>query len=278
MQVLDQVDRVQHAVERSRDVGDHRSCRDRQQDRVATHELESLDDLAADRSRCRSNRPCGLGRPDQEQAHRRERERHRVDEQRERRAHCLDERTGQARPADLRQRRARRQLAVALDDPVDPDQRRDVRRISGVEQGAQARLDERDDVELLHAQDPGHVGDRDRQQEQRPQRVGPDQERPASHPVGPCPGDQPHEEHGEAGRHHERGHLPRARAENQQGQERHRGSGHDRAELGHGLTSPQLEKVGVSPEGRGCHGRRRLAAREALCLPAWAVAETAHAG
>jgi hypothetical protein len=232
---------------------------------VPAHELEPLDDLAADRRR---RGPLGsgrLGRPDQEQGRGRECERHCVDQDRERRADDLDERPRQAGPADLGERRARGQLAVAVNDPIDPDERGNVGGVGGVEQGAKACLHEHDEVELLHPQDPGDVGDRDREQEQRPHGVGPDQEGAAPKPIRPGPGEQPHEENREAARYHEPGHPPGARAEDQQRGQRHGGARHDRAELGHGLTRPQLEEVGVSPERRGCHGRRRLAAPLAPC-------------
>ena len=81
--------------------------------------------------------PCRLGLADQEQRDRRDDIRDRVDEHRERRADDLDQPAREARAADLRERRAGRELAVALDDAVDTDQRRDVGGIRGVEEHAQ---------------------------------------------------------------------------------------------------------------------------------------------
>ena len=49
----------------------------------------------------------------------------------------LNQGAGEPRAADLGERRARRELAVPIDDAIDADQRRDVRRIGGIEQGAQ---------------------------------------------------------------------------------------------------------------------------------------------
>ena len=85
-------------------MGDDGAGRDRQEDRVAAHELEPLEDLAADRRRGGPLRSGWLGRPDQDQGHRREGERHGVDEDRERGTDDLDEGSSQTRSPDLGQR------------------------------------------------------------------------------------------------------------------------------------------------------------------------------
>ena len=209
---------------------------------------EALDDLLPDRRRGRPRRPRRLRRADEEHRHRRHGERHRIDQDRERGAHHLDQRAREPRAADLGERRARRELAVAVDDAIDADQRRDVGGIGRIEQRAQAPLQEDDDIELLHPQDTRGVRDRDREQEQRPQRVRADQERPAPEPVDPGPREQPDEEDGQAAGDHQERHVRRAGAEDEQRHERDRRAGHDRAQLGDRLTRPQLQEVGVSPE------------------------------
>ena len=163
-------------------------------------------------------------------------------------AHQLDQGARETRAADLGERRARRELAVAVDDAIDADQRRDVGGIGSIEQRAQASLEERHEIQLLHPQDARGVRDRDREQEQRPERVRADQERPAPKPVDPGPREEPDEQDRQAAGDHEKRHLRRAGAEDEQRHERDRRAGHDRAQLGDRLTRPQLQEVGVSPE------------------------------
>ena len=73
-------------------------------------------------------------------------------------------------------------------------------------------------------------------------------ERPAPKPVDPGPREEPDEEDGKAASDDQEGHLQRTRAEDEQRDERDRRASHDRAQFGHGLTRPQLQEVGVSPE------------------------------
>ena len=196
----------------------------------------------------RPRRPRGLRRPDEEQRHRRHGERHRIDQDREGSAHQLDEGARETRAADLGERGARRELAVAIDDAIDADQRGDVGGIGSMEQRAQAPLEERHEIQLLHPQATCCVRDRDREQQQRPERVRADQERPAAKPVDPGPREEPDEQDRQAAGDHQQRHLRRTRAEDEQRHERDRRAGHDRSQLGDRLTRPQLQEIGVPPE------------------------------
>ncbi len=117
-----------------------------------------------------------------------------------------------------------------------------------MEQRAQAALEERDEIQLLHAQGTGRVRDRDREQEQRPDRVRADQQRPAAKPVDPGPCEESDEQDRQAAGDHQECHLRRTRPEDEQRYERDRRPSHDRAQFGDGLTGPQLQEVGVPPE------------------------------
>ena len=75
VQLVDQVDRVQDAIERPSDVGDDRTHHDREEHRVVANHRKALDDLVADRRRRGPRWPWRLGRPDEEQRYRRDRER-----------------------------------------------------------------------------------------------------------------------------------------------------------------------------------------------------------
>ena len=69
-----------------------------------------------------------------------------------------------------------------------------------------------------------------------------DEERPAPKPVDPGPREEPDEQDRQAAGDHEERHLRRARAEDEQGHERDRRAGHDRAELGDGLAVHSFRK------------------------------------
>ncbi len=238
MQILDEIDRVQNAVERAGDVGDDGSQDDREEHPMAADQLESLGDLLPDRRRRRPSGAWRLRRADQQQRDGRDHERDGIHEDRERCADELDQAAGDAGAADLGDRRAGRELAVPLDDAIHADQGRDVRGVRRAEQGAEAALEEHDEVELLHPQGARRVGDRNRKQEERPGRVRADQERPPSDPVDPRAGEEPDEQHRQAAGHHDQCHLERPGAEHEQGDERHGRAGHDGAELGDGLAGP----------------------------------------
>ena len=81
----------------------------------------------------------------------------------------LDQAAGKARAADLGDRRARRELAVAVDDPVDADQRRHVGGIRRVEHRGQAGLERTPRRRAAPCvSDAGDIRHRDREQDQRP--------------------------------------------------------------------------------------------------------------
>ena len=229
-------------------------------------EVKALHDLRPHRGGRAPGGARRLGTADEDQRDRRHDERDRVDEDRNGRAEHLHEPAPEARTTDLGERRARGELAVALDHAIDPDERRNVRRIGGIEERPQAALEEHDEVQLLDPERAGEVGRRDREQQGCPDRVGRDEQRPSAQPVDPCAGDEADEEHPEAGRDDEQRHLERARCEHEQRDERHGGPGHHGAELGHRLAGPELHEVGVSPERRGHHGGERTGAAVAVTL------------
>ncbi len=207
VQVLDQVDRVEDGVERAGEVGKDRAEGQGHEDRMVPDELEALDDLMAHRHRCSSRRAGWLRTPDQEQRDRRYDKGNGIDKDRQGRPDHLDESAREAGTADLGKRGARGQLAVALDHPIDADERRNIGRIGRIEEGAEAALEEDDQVQLLDPQDARNVGHGDREQHDRPDRIGPDQQRPSQQAVDPGTGDEPDEQDGEAARDHEQRHL-----------------------------------------------------------------------
>ena len=75
MEVVDQVDRVQHAVERPGDMGHDRAQDEHEQHGMEAHEAQALDDLAPDRRRGAPGRARRFRRPDEEQRDSGDRER-----------------------------------------------------------------------------------------------------------------------------------------------------------------------------------------------------------
>src|SRR5206468_6984009 len=106
VEVLEQVEGIEDAVERSEDVGEDRSQRERENDGVTPHGAETLDDLMRDPCRRIAFGSRRLGAADERERNRRHDERERVDEDREWRAGDLDERPREPWPADLSDRRA----------------------------------------------------------------------------------------------------------------------------------------------------------------------------
>ena len=134
-------------------------------------------------------------------------------------------------------------------------------------------------------EDTGGVRDRDRQQEQRPDRVGADQQRLAAKTIDPGTREQPDEKDRQAAGHDQQRHLGRTRAEDEQRDQRDRRAGHHRAQLGHGLPGPQLQKIAVAPERSrdpgvvAGHDRslgRRIAFRETPSDPSVHEARRSH--
>ena len=124
-EVLDEEDRVEDAVERPGHVGDDRPHRDREQHRwcLTTRRPSMIScRIAVVSSAPAAGVPasgCGAGTPPN-------RERQRIDEDRERRAHELDEARRRSPGRRSRRATARGELAVPVDDAVDADQGRDV--------------------------------------------------------------------------------------------------------------------------------------------------------
>src|SRR3989442_4744779 len=114
-----------------------------------------------------------LGTADERERNRRHDERERVDEDREWRAGDLDEGPRESWPADLSDRRARRKLAVALDDAIDADERWHVGGGRRAEERREAGLDEGDRVQLLDPERADRIGDRDPDKKRRADDVGP---------------------------------------------------------------------------------------------------------
>ena len=71
MQVVDEIDRVQDAVERAGDMGDDRPHRHGKEDAMVPDEPKAFDDLLPDRRRGRPRGPRRFGRADEDQRHRR---------------------------------------------------------------------------------------------------------------------------------------------------------------------------------------------------------------
>ena len=91
MEVLDEVDRIEDAVERAGNVRDDRAERQRDEQRVPADESQALEDLVSNRRRRRPGWTRRLGAADQAERDRRDAEGDRVDEDRERCADELDE-------------------------------------------------------------------------------------------------------------------------------------------------------------------------------------------
>ena len=104
MQVLDEVDRVEDAVERAGNVRDDRAERQRDEQRVPADESQALKNLVSNRRRRRPSWPRRLGAADQAERDRRNTKGDRVDENRERCANELHEAARDARTADLGER------------------------------------------------------------------------------------------------------------------------------------------------------------------------------
>ena len=108
-----------------------------------------------------------------------------VDEDCQRRADRLNQATCQAGTTYLGERRAGCQLAVAFDNALDPNERRDVGWVGRVEERPQAALEEYHDVQLFDPQQSCEIGRGDREEQYGTYRVRPNQDWPASQPVDP---------------------------------------------------------------------------------------------
>ncbi len=175
VQFPQQVDRIEHAVERAEDMRGHRPGGQREDDRVTPHDAQAFDDLVHDSRRRFARGSRWLRGADQHEGNRRYDERHGVDEDRERRAHDLYERAREAGASDLRDRRAHREPAVAFDQTIAANERWYVRGVRSVEERTEARFEEHDDVELLDPQPAKRVCDRDRQKKPSADEVVPDE-------------------------------------------------------------------------------------------------------
>src|SRR6185312_6433397 len=107
----------------------------------------------------------------------------------------------------------------------------------------------------------------DREQEERPERIRPDEQPPPAEPIDPGAGEQSDEEHGEALCDDDERHLEGTRPQEQEGDERHGRAGHDGPELGHRLAGPQLQEVVMSPQGWGSHSGGMVIAAPARNVP-----------
>src|SRR5207248_2148901 len=141
---------------------------------------------------------------------------------------------------------------------------------------AEASLEEHDDVELLHPKRAERVRDGDRQQKSGANDVVPDEQRAPPQPVDPGPSDKPDQQHARARDDHKYRQLPRAGTEDQQRDERHRGPGDDRTELGHGLTRPELDEILVLPQRSRYHGGRSVPPRGEVVLAAGPLSFLRH--
>src|SRR2546428_452944 len=134
--------------------------------RTSPDHLESFNDLAPRRSLATRNGKR-LTRADEKQRDRRGQERNCVDDDRRDRGEELHDRAGEYGRADLRDRFGHAELGVAFDDPLQPDERRQISAIRDVEERSEDGGEERDEVEELDAQGAGDPRDRDREQQRR---------------------------------------------------------------------------------------------------------------
>jgi len=100
-----------------------------------------------------------------------------------------------------------------------------------VEEGPEARLEERDCIQLRDPEraDGGRHGNGE--QERGPDHVGPNEDRPAWEPVDPGPSEQADQENAARACHHEVSHLGGAGSQGEERDERERGPRDDRPEL-----------------------------------------------
>ena len=120
----------------------------------------------------------------------RQQEAHGVREDRQRRRHQADQPAAEGRTGALRDRPRRLELAVAVDELVALDERRQVRLVRHVEEDRQRPDHEADHVHLPHRQDAERVRDRDRREHGRPTEVAGDEDGPATEPIDPGAGGQ----------------------------------------------------------------------------------------
>ena len=100
-------------------------------------------------------------------------------------AEHLHEPAGDAEAGELRHARGRRELAVALDQLVARDERRQVRLVRHVEEDRQRCRAQRDGVQLSDRERVERVGDRDRREQRRSSEIGGDHHRATAQPVDP---------------------------------------------------------------------------------------------
>ncbi len=172
--------------------------------------------------------------------------RERVEEQRDRRCHRLDEDSGDGRPGDEGQRAAEAHLAVGVDDVPPRDDTDEERRPADVEHDREGPDSERDGVELGEAEHVERVGHRHRGEQQRPTDVGHDHELPPRlQPFDPDAGEEREEQVRHQLRGDEEAHLGRGRVQREDGDER---EGQQRdlvAEHGDRLRRPELPELGL---------------------------------
>jgi len=176
------VDREEHPAEQ---VGGGGASGEDPQERVGEHRPQSLADVRRDAgplTRCGGRR---LGDSYGQEEQRRRDVRDGVDENRERRADQLDEHAAGARAHDLRDRCRHLELAIALDQSIAVDQRRQIGEVGHVEQHGQRAGRERDRVQQLDSQHPEPARERDDEQERRATQVRGDHHRSPPAPIHP---------------------------------------------------------------------------------------------
>ena len=189
-----------------------------------------------------------LGHPRARDEGGRDQERQRVDEQGERRGHEADQQAAHARSHDLRRRRRRLELGVALDDPIGRDQRGEQRHVRHVEEHRERAGEEQHRVEDLDAEDANHRGQRNDQQQDGATEVGRDHHRPSPHPIHPHAGEETDEQDGRASRRREQPHLPGRGVEGQRGDQRDRERSDLGPDVGDRRARPELHELPVPPQ------------------------------
>ena len=182
--------------------------------------------------------------------HHRGQERHRVDGDGDRGGHELHQCAGNARARDLRHRATHLQLAVALDQVVAVDQRRQVRLVGDVEEHREDAGQQAHQVELLDAQRAEQGGDRNRAEQERAAEVGEDQDGSAPQTVDPDAGEQAEQQERREFEGAQQPHLARRRVEHQRRRQRNGQQTDLAAKARNRLPSPQLHKLGMSPQPR----------------------------
>ena len=195
----------------------------------------------------------------------------RVDDDRERCRQEADQHAGEARARELRRRPADLEPRVAFDELIAVDDRRQVALVGDVEEDREAAVHERDDVQLPDRQGADGIGERDRDEADRPPQVPDDQDRAAPQPVDPDAGRQAEEDERQELDRPKEGELERRDLQDRRGHERQREERDLRPEDADGLGGPELQEVWVTQQSAARPGRGGQGVPRAVGSKAWGI-------